>query len=62
MRKRTSAAQAEKVKYGKRQLLASKRFAPLEKDVLQALLPDGETYTVAEAGQLLDQYSKLEAK
>ena len=62
MRRKTSAAQVEPGKHGKKQLLASKRFAPLERDFLQALLEDGGTYTVAEAEQLLEQYLNQEAK
>jgi|GEM_PF-6683987 hypothetical protein len=36
-------------RYSKRQLLASRRWSAREKNQLQALLQDGELYTVSEA-------------
>jgi len=62
MKKKTAAVESETTRHDKMQLLSSKRFAPLDKDFLQALLREGETYTVSEAAQLLEQYLKQEAK
>jgi len=53
---------AQPAKHSKANLLQSKRFSPQQKDYLRALLQDGETYSVAEAAQLLEKYLKQEAK
>jgi hypothetical protein len=42
--------------YSKAQLLRSRRFTPLQRDVLSALLSDGERYTVAEAESALRDF------
>lgn len=62
MKKQTTATALETTKHNKRQILSSRRFAPLDKDFLQALLRDDESYTVSEAAHLLAQYLKQEAK
>jgi hypothetical protein len=44
--------------YTKAQFLASKQFTPVQKDVLRALMKDGEVYTVEQARRLIDDYAK----
>lgn len=44
--------------YTKAQFLASKQFTPIQKDVLRALMKDGEVYTVDQLFRLIDDYAK----
>ena len=62
MSRKADEAGTQPAKHSKANLLQSKRFTPLQRDYLRALLQDGETYSVAEAAQLLDKYLKQEAK
>lgn len=48
--------------YTKAQFLASKQFKPIQKDVLRALLKDGETYTFDQVQKLVDDYAKRTVK
>lgn len=48
--------------YTKAQFLASKQFTPIEKDVLRALLKDGEAYTLDQVQKLVDDYAKRTVK
>lgn len=44
--------------FGKEQILSSKSFTALEKDVLQALLAGGQEYTLAQARTEIEEYVK----
>ncbi len=46
--------------YTKKQIVESARFTPIQKDMLTALLDDDATYTVAEASQILKQFTTKE--
>ena len=48
------------VAYTKKQIVESVRFTPIQKDMLTALLDDDATYTVAEASQILKQFTTKE--
>lgn len=62
MSRKTEEAGTKPAKHIKERILSSKRFTPLEKDFLRALLRDDKLYTVDEAAQLLGNYLKQEAK
>ena len=44
--------------FTKAQLLRSYNFTPVQKDVLRAVLKDGESYTLDQAHKLIGDYSK----
>lgn len=44
--------------FGKEQILSSKSFTALEKDVLQAVLADSQEYTLDQAKAEIEQYAK----
>ena len=44
--------------FTKEQFLSSKNFAGLEKDLLQALLKDGESYTTDQAKKIMDDFKQ----
>lgn len=46
--------------FGKRQLRDSALFKPREKDVLEVVLQEGMSYTLAEAKQLIELYLNKE--
>ncbi|WP_238656200.1 hypothetical protein [Paenibacillus piscarius] len=46
--------------FGKRQLRESALFKPREKDVLEVVLQEGTSYTLAEAKQLIELYLNKE--
>jgi len=48
--------------FAKEQFFISKRFTPIQKDVLQVLLQDGELYTLEQAQQMLEQFSNRMVK
>ncbi|MDF2934976.1 MAG: hypothetical protein K0Q90_349 [Paenibacillaceae bacterium] len=48
----------EVLTFGKEQILSSKGFTALEKDVLQALLAEGQEYTLAQAKSEIEEYVK----
>ena len=57
---KTAAKEAEKeveVKFSKNQLLAAKCFSG-KRDILEALLSDGETYTMKTVEQMIERYMK----
>lgn len=63
---KTAAKEAEKeveveVKFSKNQLLAAKRFSG-KRDILEALLSDGETYTVKTVEQMIEDFMKGKVK
>ena len=51
-----------KPRYNKEQFLASKQFTTAQKDVLAAVLHDGQTYTFEEAKKRADEFLRKEAK
>ncbi|MNP68132.1 hypothetical protein D3C76_1640410 [compost metagenome] len=44
--------------FGKDQILSSKSFTALEKDVLQAILAEGQEYTLDQAKAEVEEYAK----
>ena len=48
-------------KFSKQQLVYSERFAK-KKDAVNALLIDGEQYTIAEANKIIDDFMKGKVK
>ena len=56
--KKSETAEAAAPAYTKAQFLVSKQFTAVQKDVLRALMKDGETYTVEQAQKLIDDYAK----
>lgn len=60
--KKSETAEAAVPAYTKAQFLASKQFTAVQKDVLRALMKDGETYTVEQAQKLIDDYAKRKVK
>jgi hypothetical protein len=44
--------------FSKAQLLRSYNFTPIQKDVLRAVLKDGESYTLDQAHKLIGDYAK----
>lgn len=46
--------------FGKRQLRDSALFKPREKDVLEVVLQEGTSYTLAESKQLIELYLNKE--
>lgn len=47
-------------KYTKAQFLASRQRPGIERDILAAVLKDGESYTIAEVEKLKDEFLKKE--
>ncbi|MBD3917629.1 hypothetical protein H8B09_02605 [Paenibacillus sp. PR3] len=48
--------------YGKQQMIASNRFSAQHKDVLAAVLTDGESYTIDAALRRIQQFEKRSVK
>ncbi|HEU4962263.1 MAG TPA: hypothetical protein VFV52_00165 [Bacilli bacterium] len=48
--------------FKKQQFLASKQFTTAQKDVLSALLQDGQSYTLEQARQLTEDFLKKETR
>lgn len=46
--------------YTKQQFLASKQFSTMQKDMINALLKDGEKYTTGQVEQMIEQFLKTE--
>lgn len=61
MADKTETAKAAAAKYAKEQFLGSSRFAD-HKDVLNALLVEGKTYTTDQVERLVHDFLKKEAK
>lgn len=57
MAKETAAAKPAATKYAKEQLIKSDRYMK-RRDLLGALLKDGERYTLKEVDAMLDKYMK----
>ena len=57
MANKTKTATTPEVKYGKEQFIESKAYAEY-KNLFKVLLKDGESYTIAEAETLLNNYLK----
>lgn len=47
-----------KAGYFKKQFMQSTAFTAVEKDVLQALMHDGETYTMHQARKMVKDFAK----
>lgn len=62
MSETTTKKEAAPKKFGKGQLMASSQFRKEEKYFLDAILKDGEEYTVDEARKLLDKEMKRKVK
>lgn len=45
-------------KFTKQQFLQSANFSPVERDVLRALMEDGQTYTHDQAKKLVGEFAK----
>lgn len=61
MKRDESMAAAVPVRYTKEQLMASKRYSK-RRDLAAALLEDGGSYTIGEAGRIIEQYLKGKVK
>lgn len=48
-------------KFSKEQIVTSKQFAPNEKDVLNALLGEGECYSINDAKEIINNFYNEEA-
>ncbi|MEC0234459.1 hypothetical protein P4H71_08985 [Paenibacillus kribbensis] len=57
-----SVATKKETAYSKTQLLASKRFERVDKDVLAAILTDDAKYTIAEAEKWLKAFQTKEVQ
>lgn len=51
----------EEVKFTKEQILSSKQFTVIEKDILKAILEDKE-YSLDEVKKVLEEFKKKEVK
>ncbi|GLI08104.1 hypothetical protein YDYSG_41340 [Paenibacillus tyrfis] len=58
MKEETTVAQESLPAFTKQQFLESKLFTAQQKDLLNALLQDEETYTTDEVKQQIEQYLK----
>ncbi|MCP1311112.1 hypothetical protein [Paenibacillus tyrfis] len=58
MKEETAAAQESLPAFTKQQFLESKLFTAQQKDLLNALLQDEETYTTDQVKQQIEQYLK----
>jgi curli biogenesis system outer membrane secretion channel CsgG len=57
-----STDKRETPKFTKRQIVKSGHFAPVERDVLQALMNEKENYTIDQAKKLVGDYAKRKVK
>ncbi|WP_309119203.1 hypothetical protein [Paenibacillus sp.] len=53
---------AESPEFAKAELLASKRYTGVDKDVLRAMLPDHELVSHERAARLLQQFKQTEVR
>ncbi|WP_322392424.1 hypothetical protein [Clostridium perfringens] len=51
----------EEIKFSKEQIISSKQFAIIEKDILKAILEDKE-YSLEEVKEILEEFNKKEVK
>lgn len=51
----------KEVKFSKEQIISSKQFTVIEKDILKALLEDKE-YSLKEIKKIIDDFNKKEVK
>ncbi|MCD3211821.1 hypothetical protein G8T71_10685 [Clostridium botulinum C/D] len=51
----------EEVKFSKEQIVSSKQFTVIEKDILKAILEDRE-YSLEEVKEILEQFKEKEVK
>ncbi|WP_127531198.1 hypothetical protein [Paenibacillus kobensis] len=57
-----SVEQASEALYSKQQFAASNRFSPQQKDMLSAILTDGEFYTFGAVERLIRDFEKRSVK
>lgn len=60
--KETTSMKTKAPTYTKEQFLSSKQFNSTQKDVLHALLKDGESYTMDQVKKLVQEFLKKEVK
>lgn len=48
-------------RFTKEQILSSKRYTPIQRDLLDGLLKDDKQYTIEEVARLLEKFLKQEA-
>jgi hypothetical protein len=48
--------------FSKKQILKSKEFSHIEKDVLNAILKDGKQYTLEQVEKILEDFKKRKVK
>jgi hypothetical protein len=51
----------QEIKFSKEQIVSSKQFSQIEKDVLKALLEDKQ-YSLKEVNKILDDFKKKEVR
>ncbi|MBU3193467.1 hypothetical protein [Clostridium algidicarnis] len=51
----------KEIKFSKEQIVSSKQFAVIEKDILKAILEDRE-YSLKEVKRILEDFNKKEVK
>lgn len=61
MANKSKTAVSAETRYSKERLVKSKKYADM-KNLIKALLVDGETYTIAEVEALLNNYLKGKVK
>lgn len=57
-RQEAPAAHKPEALFSKPQLLAAKRFTPQQRDVLAAVLTEGQAYSFGQAERLIEQFGK----
>ncbi|WP_164509014.1 hypothetical protein [Clostridium rectalis] len=53
--------EGKEIKFSKEQILSSKQFTVIEKDILKAILEDKE-YSLKEVKKIIDDFNKKEVK
>ncbi|WP_282804580.1 hypothetical protein [Clostridium tetani] len=51
----------KEIKFSKEQIISSKQFTVIEKDILKALL-EGKQYSLGEVRKIIDNFKKKEVK
>lgn len=53
---------AKEVKYNKEQILRSKQFSLIERDILEAILDSDKSYSIKEASKLIKSFKESKVK
>lgn len=61
-KKQVRTTSAEEVNFSTHQIVSSKKFTYIEKDILKALLDEGKNYSLNEVNKLLLDFNKKEVK